>query len=722
MQNGAVKKTLKTEWYRILLIILGLAVIGTTIFLGIEKSKDISYCYGSGETSNYTQTTTGSYAAKFYKGDWTWTVITNHASPSTTQDAIAVGTIYNESVGWVSTHSAITFDVSDYQDKDVTRVVLGLYCTDIDEQYEFFETFAFYCGDPSDPEDWVASDGRRWDYEYTKERYSELLDVDDLTDDSYVYWEIYDIEHGDWDYIMNDDDGLVPFYFMTNYHYLEYAPEAPPSGIYNNSYDFDNPTGSHPPRLYFDYVADTAERVVNLAGNAATDNTTDGTEVADNITWASPRCAYADDVNGIALWVNGDSGAAIDLDLLDVNNDIVDSDQDSIRTDGKYEYSIDLPNNYYGWVRLVENNFNLVSDWGYVMPAPDEDQLTNTVYAVNTEYPQYDFAFRRYLTYENDLFVLHYKTNMADGEQTDHDLEIWGNSENATPLTGIDFDWLVDNYFMPCNPDNEYLYHWRYIIMTPNIEGSGFDDRDNLVYNMDQNYGVNTQGFLQAVIIDTTDNSTLADSHSCYWYIPTEPDGLMFRLDKSAYKPTDDITVSLNVGNACQAPDHLPSLRMQIINEAGTSEYTEYQSYSYGSNIYTFEAPVDTGNYEIRFTFSGDGSWDYIHDEPFIVAVTAGLMHGEGLQDMIEGWFSDWGLDNDLGYWLALLIGMVVLFLLAYKSPVMRVALPLIYCAIFIVMGWVDRWIIILLAIGAGVFLFSMLRKRVAGGGGSESE
>ena len=123
------------------------------------------------------------------------------------------------------------------------------------------------------------------------------------------------------------------------------------------------------------------------------------------------------------------------------------------------------------------------------------------------------------------------------------------------------------------------------------------------------------------------------------------------------------------------------------------------------------------GDYEMRFTFSGDGSWSYIHDVPFTVEGGADLKPAGGLIDIIKNWIVDFGLDNPAGYWLITLIGMVLLFLIAYKSSVIRVALPLVFLGGMMIWEFIDMWLIILLALGAGLTLFGIFRKKTHGGG-----
>lgn len=472
------------------------------------------------------------------------------------------------------------------------------------------------------------------------------------------------------------------------------------------------------PYIRVSYLETTPERELVVDSNAATDNDTTGFEVADNITWESPRAGYADE--GLYFKVNGESGAVISLELQDEYGVVWGSVDNSIRIDGNYDYNPDLPDSWYGWVRLLETNHNLISDWGYQMPKPDKDQAGNTVSAVNTEYPQYEFAFIRYLTYENDAFVLHWKTNIQSDEHGDHNLKIWTNTDNLTPIFDNNFEWLNDNYFN-ANDNNSSLNHWRYMIFVPDVEGSGFETYDGMIYDLDTNYTNSVAGYIHAVVLDTTDNSILADSHSCYWYLPTEKDGIITRLDSAQVGKGGELIVYVQVGQACQVRDTLPALNLKMIDEDDNVVCQTDQSFVEDAlNEYVWTAPTVSGQYVVRFTFSGVDTWDYIHDIPFSVGPSRELTGAASIIDSLEQWIVNVGMDNPVGYWVILLIGMVLLFLVAYKSPLLRVVLPLVFLGLMLIWGKIDTWLIVLLALGAGLTLWGIFRRKAHGGGGGE--
>lgn len=652
-----------------------------------------------------------------------WANIYHDPTPNATttgDTAHAVGwttnTIYTNE--WVCYHGVYGFDVSAYQDYEITDISLEFYVTSKQNDEAETQYYAIYTGDVGDAHV-DASDGDNW-YPSGYRISQNVVDYDDVSTSAWLDFDIQNPETGSMSYVTDDADGKVWFYFMTTNQAQGIAPTWSDLNK-TTAITIDAYEGTYKPRLVITYIEDTITRTTQTVTNAPVDTTTDGSEIAESIEWQTPRCAYADEE--IYFIIYGDSGADISLELVNSDGDILDTVDDSIRTDGNYDYLVDLPNDTYGFIRLLETTHNLTSTWGYVMPSPDSDQLGNTIFAVSTEYPQYNYDFSRYLTYENDPFVLHFKTNIQSDEHSDHNLILYsnGDSDNNSIIFNQSFEWLNDNYYNS-TANQTFMNAWRFIIMTPNIDGSGFEDYDGLIYDLGYNYSSASSGFIQAKILDTTDNSTLANSHSCYWYIPQESDGLIFSLNRSQYTKGEDLNIILQVGSACKATTNLYDLEIKIIDDTGATVETHVESFVEGINEYQYTAPVISGNFEVRFTFSGDCSWSYINDEPFSVKGTLTKTGTESILDNMDNWLDQYGLNTTAGYWMLLLIGMVILFLIAYRDRVMRVALPLLLLGFFMVKQFIDSWLIILLALGAGLALYGIFKRRSGSGSSGDGD
>lgn len=459
-----------------------------------------------------------------------------------------------------------------------------------------------------------------------------------------------------------------------------------------------------------------APRVPVTVGNAAVDTETDGSETTDNITWDTPRNGYTDE--GVVLTVYGDSGAPLDLDLIDSDDLILKSVEDSIRVDGDYEFTADIPATYEGFVRLRDNNSGVVSEWGYLMPTPSDDEALNTIYAVDTNDPQYLYPFTAYMVQANDLMFLHWKTNIQSDELDSHSLRIWGNSDNSSSeFLNMTLEELNDTYWK-ANTANEFLGAWRYLILTPDTVGTGFEDYDGLVISLDKTYSTLTSGYFHAVIIDDDISNLLADSHSCYWYVPTEADGIIYRLNKTSYGQNEEMTIKVQIGTASKVQTYLPNASIQLISSDGDSFGSAYTGLVYGLNTITLPAPGVAGSYVARLTLSGDSTWSYIRDIPFSVTGSGtSLEGGNSMKDSYEQWLENNGWLTDMGKFLIIMLGMIVLFIVFRKSELLRVAMPLMVLGLGIIIGWVPVWLTVILALGAGLTLFQLFRGKLQGGG-----
>lgn len=127
-----------------------------------------------------------------------------------------------------------------------------------------------------------------------------------------------------------------------------------------------------------------------------------------------------------------------------------------------------------------------------------------------------------------------------------------------------------------------------------------------------------------------------------------------------------------------------------------------------------------TRNAEITFYASRDKEMHLYYSEDTGDEADGGtiIMPSEGfgsLTGRISEWFSGFGIVQDVMYWILVMVGMVVLFVIARDSKLMRVVLPLMLLGLALLVGWVNPWIIALLAMGVGVVVYMATRKVVTG-------
>lgn len=486
---------------------------------------------------------------------------------------------------------------------------------------------------------------------------------------------------------------------------------------------------THTPQLIIEGLKETPDRTTCCGENAAVDEETTGFEKTDNITWGSLRCAYADE--SMCFTVAGDSGAALKLELRDSNGVLLASHTDSIRVDGYYHYSVDLPDSTEGIIRLNETNSAVSSKWGYISPSVSGNQPPNSIMSYDTGYPQYSYDFNKYCVKAGNIMKIHWLCTLEAGELSDASLRLWYLGDNTTVVYNQTLQYMLDNYYLNGNEDNDVMAAWRYAIFTMDDTGSGWNSYDGLVLNINRAYGWDTQGFYQPVVMDDTIGEELTETHSAYWYLSNCPvDGLLCRLDKSDYNSGADMEISFHAGDASKVKTDLNFLRVYILKSNGESLKALDRVVSSEETVINTTAPIAQGNYTARFTLQkADKTYVYAKDVNFTVAGgVEGEEEEEGaakigvdvLKDKLDSLLKQYNLDNPMGHWIVAVLAMFLLFVAFYKSKILRVVAPLCILAIMIVGNWLDIWIVALLGFGAGLTIWGIFRRGMSGSKGGE--
>lgn len=83
-----------------------------------------------------------------------------------------------------------------------------------------------------------------------------------------------------------------------------------------------------------------------------------------------------------------------------------------------------------------------------------------------------------------------------------------------------------------------------------------------------------------------------------------------------------------------------------------------------------------------------------------------------GIPDAIDEF-----IDSAVGHWLILISAMMILFVIFRKYESLRIVFPLLAFGAALVAGWIAAWVVILLALGAGISIYSILKGKMTGGG-----
>ncbi len=712
-------------------------VILSSMFLSIYPGKLVDAAAGS---SNITVTTdVYGKQARFDMPSNTnvWTTMTDTASPRKYNPGFG-GNMgwYNSTLTvdrWNSYWGIVSFNVTGIPAAStVTDIKLRIYVNSKTDTYPSWQQFyAVYTGTPADPSNLTDTDGRKWWFGNPTERISNVVDYDDITAGAWNEFNIADVETGLFDYVTDDADGRVPFYLLTTNHAGKYPP--PDSGRAGNQKNILFETYQvNPAQLVITYVADAAARTTTHDDNASVAISTDGSEYTANITWGTPKAAYKDD-DGLWLKVNGaggasgnGSGANVTLQLEDTGGVVLDTVSDSIRSDGNYDYWLaasTLETLASGFLRLHETNDNVYSDWGYLADSPSSTQRTNDIYSLSTVYGQWSEQFQDYVVGTDNLMFVHWKTNIDfSTENATQELEMRLNGVSGSENTAIYNETLGNLHtdYFECDAANAAtMLHWRYAIFNMNPTGAGYNDYNGLVIDLETPLVAYNKGFIQPAFLNRSDNTTLTNTHTSYWYLASPSEYIGFSINKASYETNENINVTLRVPAETQATTYLRNAQVNI----GGTYITGFQLND-GNNDFIIAAPSIEGGYYIQIELSDDDVDNYYYAKRIGFDVLGEGEQPPGEPPTAQGWLT-WlngvmqrnDLDNEFGRWIILLLAAIVAGIAFYKYPAILTGCIVLILAGGFAAGWINPWFVALCAPIVAIIVYGIFKKKTSGGG-----
>lgn len=483
-------------------------------------------------------------------------------------------------------------------------------------------------------------------------------------------------------------------------------------------------------KLEVTYATPAASRTMNVLSNAADyTGVLLGTENVTAISWLTPRAAFADDINGMGWRFEGNAGAAFSYSVSSDTGDLITSGNNTIKSNGYYYLYTTVPATWEGWLRakstdlLVNTNYSV---WGRVESPPNINQRLLSVSALDTEYPQYDYDFSRYVIFKNGVGYLYWKTNLEAGDMANYHIKLMagGDQVNATSWNAT-MQYLNEYYFLTKDSNNYDMAHWRYLAFTPYISTTGFNTYDGFIINAAQDYSLTQTGFWQGAIRQNTDNATLTYTDSAYFYLNDIAQGVSITLDGYKVATSSEITATVNIGAHSQVSTRLRYLQVTLFNDLGEVAGSGTGFVSIGSNKVTFSAPLTVGSYQARFEFYDDTlvpDYRYIKDVAFSVVaagtpgtITPGEVPGtSGFLAWLNALLDSKGMNDAAGHWMIIIILLVLvtaIFGIYGKMPLVATVIDILIFGMALYIKWVDTWIIALIAIGAGFAIYRLFKK-----------
>lgn len=527
-----------------------------------------------------------------------------------------------------------------------------------------------------------------------------------------------------------DTDLLMNDYGSTNMTYIQLMTENQGQSV--------SPVLEPAQHIYFDfavttcylqitYAAPAAARTTNILVNAADYvGVLTGSENITGVSWLSPRAAYSDEQLGFR--VEGDAGCAFTYEVIDSLGAVLESGNTTIKVNGYY-YEYYVPDmTYTGWIRLrvrqTTNSKYYYSSYGRVEPAPSATQNLLTVSAESTEYPPYDNDFSEYVIYKNDVGILHWKTNLIAGDMANYSLVLMAGGNNLTDFTwNGSFSYLISSYFLNVDSANNGMAGWRYMMFSPEVSTPGYNTYDGFIQDMGKAYAAVNCGFWQGAVKQNSDNDTITWTESAHFYLNDIAQGVSITVKDN--DTTDGLLDAvIVVGNNSKVASRLSYLDITVLDSMGVIVSVDDGFVLEGNNIISFACPASAGDYQARFRFYDTllvPDYEYIRDMPFSIAIggdgspTVAPDTNATLKERLNALMARYGLDNMAGHWMVIL-GLCVLFGAVFglygKMPLVATVLCILTFGLGLYIGWVDQWVIILIALGAGFAVYRLFKKK----------
>lgn len=732
MSKTIAKSNYPSTWPKLCRMLLALLVLCTVTPLLIRECDNPEPADAAGAVTANLTSITEAFSGHYFSVASAW----HTQCSATSSDGYHTS---SSSVGWTEGSTANTFwQTEDVFAFDLTSIPVGSQIIDVKLVNRIQQLNIVYTSYPSD---WMNSyfsiyktypmdstiQNSDWSVAYNSGHSNAVMafapkKFNSFTTDAVDYtWQMYSNYFAGLRGSANSDN-RVYFTFASMRRMWDAAPNH--YGAYSLILA-EQPYGGAGPHLIVKYVPTPFTRTVYVDTNAAKNPAPTGLEIANNIAWGSPRCAYADET--IYFKVYGDSGANITLKCVGGDGTLLAAQIDEVRVDGVYNWSFTVPSSYSGWIRAYEQNFGLYSTWGYIDRSPSPTMLNLTTYAHDTAYPQYDNPFSYYAVWKDGLMFVYWATNVASEELGSYALALWvsGNSSYGT-MFGGNLSWLADYYYSINKTQNRYLAADRYAIFCPQIVSSGFNNGDGLVYNLNKEYDMSTCGFIVPVVYNNSTGEVITTCHTAYYYIQDwVTDGVKIVVD-SMTQANGIIGVNIDIGKYSMIADRLSSLNVQLIDNLGYVYSTAYGSVMVGRNVAGLQAPENGGSFQIRCTFSSGSSpyYSLILDTP--VTITGGATPtppttgpggppGSSLgdwTDWVKNFLKSHGLDNEAGHWLVILLLCALWVFLLRKNPTAMTGLIIITIGGGLIFQWLNPWFYALLILGAALTLFGLFKRK----------
>lgn len=470
-------------------------------------------------------------------------------------------------------------------------------------------------------------------------------------------------------------------------------------------YNFYHSGSGLVPILEVDYLRGVITRDICDHSNAAEGGSGDD---ITGISWLTPRCAFNDEQAGFR--VEGEAGCPFTAQMVGANDTVLDEVTDTIRTNDYYLWYPSL-GGYTGKFRC-EVVGELNGTWGWSEEYTNAGSMRTFAMQLENEQTSWSTDIQDYEVSDAEIVMAWYwLSGIEEGELSTTTLTIRQGGPRSNDIYSEYLDDLVINY-MECDDScNYFLVASRYILASM---GELEDDLDDLIINLNSPLVALNKGYYYARIYKAGEG--LLIPVSAYWYVDI--------CDLVSCPPVCDLAIYVVEGEWAVGE----SIPIMVLNDEDLDFYNRFRDISLSivgssedpvtgiinSEQYTITIvrPADaiTAYLEISTTFD-----DYVHHSYLTLPEEGGgtpvIPPLPGLPDWGDWW--DWLVDffsTTWGHWLLLIILMAIACLIFYrKHHTVALILCLAFIGFGIVIGWIDAWLVILLAITGGLIIWRMV-------------
>lgn len=511
------------------------------------------------------------------------------------------------------------------------------------------------------------------------------------------------------DKLVVDSNDYLWLWLVSDKHYYGITPEDCTGVLEDKEQNITFGTRESIHKPYIEITVDAEPEDVEDSGcenDEAVEPITNGT--VSSIGWKTTRTMYSNEP--LRVDVAGTPGTPINLKVTSEAGSVIASVTDGIREGGHFCWSTSVPAATEGFIRVIESLQNVKSKWGYCTAGTPVEVVNHT--SVKSGVIDYTKPMSYYQVLKEGKILFHWFVNV-DSEYTDnYELKIYKRGITEMYSGTLDDVWdIIDGA-----EENSAMVMHRFLVVNPYAANDTYDD---LCIGFNQGASLEDYGFYN-IVVESKLGTAITSSDTAGWYLNNANDAAVIKFVKNQ----DKIEATLTCGENTHIINDIPNMAVElVVNDAVVASGSALVTTNKTVTSVTIPAGQTSFIARVRLSASNQ-DYEFIYQKVMTVTGAGGDDDGddESVADLpkkADEIINKWGLGGYPGHWLILIVAMGFTFFIFRKSEILRVVIPLCLMGAAIAFGWIQQWVVILLALGVGVTVFAALRGKLAGKGGT---